>query len=86
MPKTSKLGIASLVLVALAAVWLFVAPSVTGYVDAGEPWDTATRNHVITGVVLAVTAVGTLVGYTALALREALRRADGEPGEVLALD
>ena len=56
----SRIGVAGVVAVFAAGVWLVAAPFAVGYQHAGAGWAGATKTDVITGGLLAV------VGFTGM--------------------
>ncbi|PZS20291.1 MAG: hypothetical protein DLM54_05800 [Acidimicrobiales bacterium] len=72
---SGRLAMAALVVLLLAGIWVFVAPFAVGLQPSFSPWSTATRNALVTGGVLMVTALGGLITYGALGVRELLARA-----------
>ena len=61
----SRVGLAGVVAVFAAGIWLVAAPFAIGYQSAGAGWTGATKADVITGGVLAVAGFAGLFGVTA---------------------
>lgn len=61
-------------LLALAGVWLVIAPTAIGYQTAPAAWVPATWNDVVVGGLLVLTGLGLLTAQVTALLR-ALRRA-----------
>ncbi len=57
-------------LLALAGVWLLIAPVLVGYQPQGAPWLAATRNDVTVGAVLLGASILGLFGQVAFGLRD----------------
>ena len=61
----SRIGLAGVVAVFAAGVWLVAAPFALGYQLAGAGWTGATKTDVITGGLLAVAGFAGLFGIAA---------------------
>jgi hypothetical protein len=61
----SRIGVAGVVAVFAAGVWLVAAPFAIGYQHVGAGWTGATKTDVITGGLLAVTGFAGLFGVVA---------------------
>jgi hypothetical protein len=60
----SRIGLAGVVAVFAAGIWLVAAPFALGYQLAGAGWTGATKTDVITGGLLAVAGFAGLFGVT----------------------
>ncbi|HEX4291008.1 MAG TPA: hypothetical protein VH021_18935 [Trebonia sp.] len=60
----SRIGVAGVVAVFAAGIWLVAAPFALGYQLAGAGWTGATKTDVITGGLLAVAGFAGLFGVT----------------------
>lgn len=60
----SRIGVAGVVAVFAAGIWLAAAPFALGYQLAGAGWTGATKTDVITGGLLAVAGFAGLFGVT----------------------
>jgi hypothetical protein len=78
----SRVGLAGLVAVFAAGVWLVAAPFAVGYQSAGAGWTGATKTDVITGGLLAVAGFAGLFGVTVGRVAELY--ADARPAASLA--
>lgn len=72
--RRTTLAMSGFALTLAAGIWLYLAPFLLDYQGDAAAWATATKNHVATGAALAVLSLATLLGFAALATREALRR------------
>jgi hypothetical protein len=61
----SRAGVAGVLAVFAAGVWLVAAPFALGYQAAGAGWTGATKSDVITGGLLAVAGFAGLIGVAA---------------------
>jgi hypothetical protein len=61
----SRVGVAGVLAVFAAGVWLVAAPFALGYQSAGAGWTGATKTDVITGGLLAVAGFAGLFGVIA---------------------
>jgi hypothetical protein len=61
----SRVGVAGVLAVFAAGVWLVAAPFALGYQPAGAGWTGATKTDVITGGLLAVAGFTGLFGVAA---------------------
>ena len=61
----SRVGVACVVAVFAAGIWLVAAPFAFGYQPAGAGWTGATKTDVITGGLLAVAGFAGLFGVAA---------------------
>ena len=61
----SRVGVAGVVAVLSAGVWLVAAPFALGYQPAGAGWTGATKTDVILGGLLTVAGFAGLFGVTA---------------------
>ena len=61
----SRIGVAGVIAVFAAGVWLVAAPFAVGYQPAGAGWTGATKTDVILGGLLAVAGFAGLFGVTA---------------------
>ena len=61
----SRVGVAGVLAVFAAGIWLVAAPFALGYQPAGAGWTGATKTDVITGGVLAVAGFAGLFGVMA---------------------
>jgi hypothetical protein len=61
----SRVGVAGVLAVFAAGVWLVAAPFALGYQPAGLAWTGATKTDVITGGLLAVAGFAALFGVAA---------------------
>ena len=61
----SRVGLAGVVAVFAAGIWLVAAPFALGYQPAGAGWTGATKTDVILGGLLAVAGFAGLFGVTA---------------------
>jgi len=71
----ARAGLAAMVLVFLAGIWLFVAPLIVGYQNDYSTLIDATENDMWSGGVLIAVAALTLILFGAFALRDAARAA-----------
>ena len=72
-PK-DRIGLAVLVVMFLAGLWLMVAPFLVGYQARGGDWSNGTLNEFAVGGGLAVLALATIVWVVAGTLHELSRR------------
>ncbi|GAA4934528.1 hypothetical protein HD597_010148 [Nonomuraea thailandensis] len=70
----AKLGVAALVVLFLAGLWLVAAPFAVGYQPRGAEYAEATINDLWVGGGIAALSFAALVVYAADALRELARR------------
>jgi hypothetical protein len=61
----SRVGVAGVVAVFAAGIWLVAAPFALGYQPAGAGWTGATKTDVILGGLLAAAGFAGLLGVTA---------------------
>ena len=61
----SRVGLAGVVAVFAAGIWLVAAPFALGYQPAGAGWTGATKTDVILGGLLAAAGFAGLLGVTA---------------------
>jgi hypothetical protein len=61
----TRVGLAGVVAVFAAGIWLVAAPFALGYQPAGTGWTGATKTDVIAGGLLAVAGFAGLFGVTA---------------------
>ena len=61
----SRIGVAGILAVFAAGIWLVAAPFALGYQLAGAGWTGATKTDVITGGLLAVAGFAGLFGVAA---------------------
>ena len=61
----SRVGLAGVIAVFAAGIWLVAAPFALGYQPAGAGWTGATKTDVILGGLLAVAGFAGLFGVTA---------------------
>jgi hypothetical protein len=61
----SRVGVAGVVAVFAAGIWLVAAPFALGYQPAGAGWTGATKTDVILGGLLAAAGFAGLLGLTA---------------------
>jgi hypothetical protein len=82
----SRAGVAGVVAVFAAGVWLVAAPFAVGYQPAGAGWTGATKTDVITGGLLAVAGFAGLFGVAAGRVAElyvdSSARSDGAASQV----
>lgn len=64
-----RIAVVLLGLAGLTGTWLVLAPFVTSYQAVGEPWITATTNHVVTGATLISISLVTILTVIGTALR-----------------
>ncbi len=76
MTPQARIGIVTTILAFIGGVWLFLAPFIVQYQEVGEDWITATKNDLWAGGVLMAVSVLTLFIFAALALRDAVARAE----------
>lgn len=72
--RRTTLAMSGFALTLAAGIWLYLAPFLLGYQADAAEWATATKNHVATGAALAALSLATILTFTALATREAIRR------------
>jgi hypothetical protein len=68
MPTRLRTAIVLLAVAGVAGIWLVLAPFIDGYQAAGDPWITATTHHVITGTLLTVISLVTILTIIGTAL------------------
>ncbi len=73
--RSARLVVVALVVLLLAGIWTFVGPFALGLQPSFSTWNTATRNAMATGGALMVTALGALITYGILAVRQVLASA-----------
>ena len=61
----SRVGLAGVIAVFAAGIWLVAAPFALGYQSAGAGWTGATKTDVILGGLLAAAGFAGLLGVTA---------------------
>ncbi len=76
MTPQSRIGLVTTALAFLGGVWLFVAPFIVQYQEVGEDWINATKNDLWAGSILMAVSALTLFIFAALALRDAVARAE----------
>jgi hypothetical protein len=82
--KSTRIALATLGLLSLAGVWLFVAPFGLSLQPLTTPWHRATLNDVAAGGALILIGLTALASYCALAVRDLLARAqasNSDPAE-----
>ena len=78
----SRVGLAGVIAVFAAGIWLVAAPFALGYQSAGAGWTGATKTDVILGGLLAAAGFAGLFGVTAGRVLELY--ADARPAAELA--
>jgi hypothetical protein len=83
----SRVGVACVLAVFAAGIWLVAAPFAFGYQPAGAGWTGATKTDVITGGLLAVAGFAGLFGVAAgrvaeLYVDSSARRGSGFSGDI----
>jgi hypothetical protein len=68
MQTRLRTAIVLLVIAGVAGIWLVLAPFVGSYQASDEPWITATTHHVVTGGLLIVVSLGTVLTVIGTAL------------------
>jgi hypothetical protein len=68
MPTRLRTAIILLAIAGVTGIWLVLAPFIDGYQAAGGPWITATTHHVITGTLLTVISLVTILTVIGTAL------------------
>lgn len=68
MPTRLRTAIVLLAIAAGAGIWLVLAPFVGSYQAAGDPWITATTHHVVTGALLVLISLVTILTVIGTAL------------------
>jgi hypothetical protein len=61
MPTRLRTAIVLLAVAGMTGIWLVLAPFLEGYQAAGDPWITATINHVVTGALLTGISLVTIL-------------------------
>jgi hypothetical protein len=79
MQTRLRTAIVLLAVAGVAGIWLVLAPFIDNYQAVGDPWITATTHHVITGALLIVISLVTILTVMGTALRALAGAVASEP-------